>query len=287
MGYLHIDNLYKNDTILLFKQCFAMEKIHGTSTHISFNEGDLRFFSGGANHENFINIFDKDALLEKFKELGQEKVIIYGEGYGGKMQGMKETYGNVLKFVAFDVKIGDCWLNVYKAEKVVESIGLEFVHYDVINTDLSTIEEYTYKPSVQAKRNGILEDKAREGVVLRPLEEMTLNNGNRVIVKHKQEGFIERKTNPSLNPDKLKLYSEAKEIADEWVTEMRLTHVLDKLGNPSIPEDTGKVVKAMIEDVYREAEGEIVIGKHVEKAIGKSAAQMYIRRLKSNFRSEN
>ena len=27
MGYLHIDNLYKNTTILNFKECYALEKI--------------------------------------------------------------------------------------------------------------------------------------------------------------------------------------------------------------------------------------------------------------------
>jgi hypothetical protein len=30
MGYLHIDNLYKSQDILLFKRCYALEKIHGT-----------------------------------------------------------------------------------------------------------------------------------------------------------------------------------------------------------------------------------------------------------------
>ena len=34
MAYMHIDNLYKNQEVLLFKECYAMEKIHGTSAHI-------------------------------------------------------------------------------------------------------------------------------------------------------------------------------------------------------------------------------------------------------------
>lgn len=29
MAYAHIDNLYKDQTILLFRECFALEKIHG------------------------------------------------------------------------------------------------------------------------------------------------------------------------------------------------------------------------------------------------------------------
>ena len=29
MGYQHIDNLYKNQSILMFRECYALEKIHG------------------------------------------------------------------------------------------------------------------------------------------------------------------------------------------------------------------------------------------------------------------
>ena len=51
MGYLHIDNLYKNQDILMFKECYAMEKIHGTSAHVSFKavpdqQATVGFFSG-------------------------------------------------------------------------------------------------------------------------------------------------------------------------------------------------------------------------------------------------
>jgi hypothetical protein len=31
MAYLHIENLYKARDIMLFRECYAMEKIHGTS----------------------------------------------------------------------------------------------------------------------------------------------------------------------------------------------------------------------------------------------------------------
>ena len=47
MGYLHIDNLYKAQDILNFKTCYALEKIHGTSAHLKWDNGELTFFSGG------------------------------------------------------------------------------------------------------------------------------------------------------------------------------------------------------------------------------------------------
>src|SRR3990167_5040344 len=107
MGYLHIYNLYKNQDILLFKECYALEKIHGTSAHISWKDEQLHFFSGGSNHESFINLFNHDFLIEKFKEIAAVSMIFYGEAYGGKLQGMSRTYGNHLKFVVFDVKINN------------------------------------------------------------------------------------------------------------------------------------------------------------------------------------
>ena len=63
MGYLHIHNLYKDQTILLFKEVYALEKIHGTSSHITFTRETatlapeippkLTFFSGGESHQRF------------------------------------------------------------------------------------------------------------------------------------------------------------------------------------------------------------------------------------------
>ncbi len=44
MGYLHIENLYKNIDIMQFKECYAMEKIHGTSAHVRFKDGEVAFF---------------------------------------------------------------------------------------------------------------------------------------------------------------------------------------------------------------------------------------------------
>ena len=292
MGYMHIDNLYKNQEILMFKECYAMEKIHGTSVHLSFNKinndpypnsypedhefvkWELKYFSGGENHDKFKEVFNETELLDKFKELDIEKMVIFGEAYGGKQQGMSHTYGKELKFIAFDVKIGESWLSVPDAESIVNDLGLEFVDYKKVSTDLGDLDYERDRPSVQAKRNGIEEDKMREGIVLRPLIELRKNNGARIICKHKGEKFQETKTKRKVvDPEKLKVLSEAKDIAEEWVTPMRLSHLLGKIENPDITM-MGDFIKSMIEDVQREAEGEIVWSKEVGKAIGKRTASL-------------
>lgn len=280
MAYMKIQNLYKDQDILLFKEAYAMEKIHGTSAHIAWNGSDIRFFSGGEPHDRFVSIFDQESLLSGFKELGHEKIIVYGEAYGGKQQGMSAIYGKELKFIVFDIKIDTSWLSVSDMHQIAsDNLKLEVVDYVKITTDLDKIDYERDRPSVQAMRNGCGDDKPREGIILRPLIEVTKNSGNRIIAKHKQDKFSERATPQKIvNPDKLEVLSLANDIANEWVTEMRLSHVLDKLGNLGI-EDTPTVIKAMIEDVLIEAEGEIEDSKEARRAIGSRAAKLFKQRL--------
>lgn len=286
MSYLHIDNLYRNRDILLFKECYALEKIHGTSAHVGWN-GKVYFFSGGESYDMFVKLFDKDKLAECFTTLRTDKCIIYGEAYGGKCQGMRETYGNDLKFVAFEVMINDRWLCVPEAEKIVLSFGLDFVPYCKISTDLQELDTWRDASSYQSSKNGISERRQREGIVLRPLIEVTKNNGQRIIAKYKNDDFGETKTKRSLadDEDKLKVWNIANEIADEWVTRMRLQHVLDAFPNASI-EQTGQIIKAMVEDVEREGNGEIVFSKEALSAIGKKTALLFKETLKNSLRNE-
>ena len=280
MGYAKIHNLYKFPEILMFKECYALEKIHGTSAHISWKGGKVRFFSGGEKHANFIKLFNEEALAAKFAELSQDDVVVFGEAYGGKCQGMSATYGKELKFIAFDVKIGHMWLSVPDMDQVCTDLGLEVVYWCKVSTDIAELDTERDAHSVQAGRNGC-GDKPREGVVLRPLIEVKKNNGERICAKHKSDAFKETSTpRKVMSPEKLAVIEEATAIADEWVTEMRLSHVLDKLGNPDITQ-MGVIIKAMVEDVTREAEGEIVDSKAARKAIGKRAATMFKSRLKN------
>ncbi len=275
MGYLHIDNLYKNTEILLFKECYALEKIHGTSAHITWKDEKVILSPGGEKAERFNKLFDIKKLEDKFKELFDCNVIIFGEAYGGKCQGMSATYGQELKFIVFDVKVDKNWLDVPNAFEVTNKLGLEFVSFNKISTDLKEIDKQRDLPSMQSFRNKIEGDKIREGIVLRPLIEVTKNNGSRIISKHKREEFIETKTKREVNPAQLKILEDAKAIAEEWVTPMRLNHVLDKLKNPTEIEKTREVIKAMIEDVRREAKGEIKESQHVFQFIAKKTAQLY------------
>jgi hypothetical protein len=296
MGFMHINNLYKEQDILMFRECYAMEKIHGTSCNISYDPQtqELRFFSGGESHEKFLKLFNQDELKQKFVSLQlplDRKIVVYGEGAGGKQQGMSHTYGPNLFFIVFDIKVGDLWLDVPKAEKVANDLGLEFVHYVKVSTDLKELDAQRDAPSVQAVRNGVSTSEdfmagkgpKREGVVLRPLVELRKNNGERLICKHKGDDFKETATpRPVVDPAKQKLLEDAQSVADEWVTPMRLQHVLDKLPGHCM-EKMKDIIGSMIEDVNREGVGEFTPSPQVSKAIGSKTVALYKDYLKSQI----
>ena len=284
MGYLHIENLYKDQTILLFRECFALEKIHGSSADLKWKceEGRLFYFSGGQDRNRFFGLFNGAALHQLFAtKFPAHDVTVHGEVYGGKLHGMSETYGKDLKFIAFDVLVGDTWLGVENAAALCESLCLEFVDFKRVPTTTESLNHERDKPSTQAIRNGCGEGKTREGVVLRPVVEFRTNrtaNGGRIIAKHKCDAFRETKTPRVVSPEELKVLADARAIAEEWVTEMRLTHVLDKIPGAGIAQ-MREVLKAMTEDIVREGAGEFVDSKSARSYIGSKTAEMFKRRL--------
>lgn len=303
MSYLHICNLYKPEaqTIFLFREVYALEKIHGTSAHITFktnpsnpSQWQVVFFSGGEKYNNFIALFDEHKLMELFRAhnpLADREYIIYGEAYGGNQQGMSDIYGTRSKFIAFDVLIGTTWLDVPNGQKFVESLGLEYVPWvkvpivkangNVVETDLTFVDAERDAPSVQSVRNGITGPKPREGVVLRPLVECTRANGERIITKHKGDNFRETATpRKVVDPNQMQVLEDANAVAEEWVTPMRLEHVLDKLPGHCM-EKMRDIIVAMQEDVRREGKGEIVWSEGVAKSIGKKAVELYKNYLRS------
>ena len=285
MGYRKIPNLYNNTDILMFRECYALEKLHGTSSHVKWNDGELTFYAGGCKHTTFVSLFDEEKLKELFLELGHDRVAVYGEQYGGKQQGMSLTYGKEPKFAAFEVKIEDTWLNVPNADDVTQKLGLEFVYYAKIKTDPEAIDAERDADSEQAIRNGVGPGKKREGVVLRPLIEFRDNRGNRVMAKHKRDEFRETATPRKVGDPKQKLEGEKASL--EWVTDMRMRHVVDKMfaevGKLG-PEQTGTVIKAMLDDIEKEGGGEVIMNKATRRAVSKSAAQLYRKMMPELFK---
>ena len=287
MGYLHIPNLFKDQTILEFKHLYAMEKLHGTSAHISYipghpdyNGGGLKFYSG-EQAQNFIKLMQQYELLKPLN--GMPALTIYGEFYGGKIQKQSKRYGKKERFCAFEVKIGESWLSVPQAHEIVSKLGLEFVDYEFIPAEIDEINSLRDKPSTQSLRNGVEEIQIREGIVLRPPIEVMLNNGDRIIAKHKRDEFRETKTPRSIG--QILTLSNGNMVASEWVTENRLNHILSITGAIDISH-TPIVVRAMTDDVIREGKGEVEDNRDNRQAIGKAAANLFKKSLHNTIHGD-
>jgi hypothetical protein len=276
---MHIENLYQDRRVLLFKEVYAMEKIHGCAAHVMFGDGAINYSSGAAKLAAFMKaVPPAEALLAAFNALGHPSVCVYGEAYGGSLQRMKATYNERLRFIAFEVMIGDVFLAVPQAEDVATKLGFEFVAWTMVPATIEALDAERDAPSVQSIRNG-MGKHPREGIVIRPPIEVVDNAGRRLIAKHKRPEFAETATPREVDPAKAEVLVAAEAIALEWVTEMRLSHVLDNLvadGEAVNVSLTGKVVRAMIEDVVRESRGEIVDSREARSAIGGRAAKLFL-----------
>ena len=296
MSYFKIPNLYREPDALTLpeKECYAMEKLDGTSAHIGWKSPNIHYFSGGSKYETFKTIFNEASLVRGFEMLfgPEDSVKIYGEAYGAKVQGLSHRYGDQLRFCAFEVQVNGTWLPVPEAQKIVEYLGLEFVHFVKVPCTVEALNAERDKPSVQAERNGMgVQDS--EGIIIRPLTERTREDGTRCIWKHKQDRVREMKTPRSLDPDKNKVLEDARAIAEEFVVEERLRHVMDSLavsyGKTAEDlkiEDTPALIAQMVNDVNTECVGEFVRTKETDRAISKRAAVLFHAHLKSRiFRS--
>ncbi len=296
MGYRKIPNLYKDQTILEFRRVYALEKIHGTSAHVSWNGDTLRFFSGGEKHEKFLTCFDQDKLRIAFETtIGvlepNAAVTVFGEAYGGKMQGMKESYGASPCFTAFEVKHSGVWLDVPTAEILVNQLGLEFTPYWEVSGNtreelIKALDACRDRDSTISILRGITEPRKMEGIVIRPPFEVRLNNGERVLAKHKRAEFKETRTARPVDTAKQKVLEEAKAIALEWVTPMRLTHIIGALTTDGVEPDIAHmrtVISTMIMDVLTEGAGELVDSKEARRAIGNTTAKLFKQYLNSKI----
>jgi hypothetical protein len=288
MGYRHTDNLYANQAILQFPECYASEKIHGTSSHLKFNrqENTIHYHGGGERYETFKALFDVPTLEYRFPLLRGDVITVYGESYGGKQQKNAWRYGPVLKFCAFEVNVDGVWLTVPQAEEYVKLLGLEFVHYVRIKTDLSCIDAERDAISEQAIRNGVTtrdgEFIRREGVVLRTINEELDSRGNRVMAKHKRPEERETKTIREVSTDKIEKQKEARAIAEEWVTENRISNAKSHFtADEWRIQNMGNLIRYIVNDVIRESEGLAELDADAKREVGKRSAQL----IKQDFQS--
>jgi hypothetical protein len=179
------------------------EKVDGTNIRVYFDGAtvDIRGRTDNAQIPQGISDFIRANLPpRKFEEAGLKDIVLYGEGYGPKIQS-GGLYRQDQSFVLFDVKVGPWWLDRKNVDDIADKLGIESVPvlgygtlYDaisIVRTGMTTAGDrvVVYGPGHLTSNWG---DFEAEGIVARPTVSMFSRKGERIIAKIKARDF--RKT---------------------------------------------------------------------------------------------
>lgn len=166
------------------------EKIDGTNIRIYW-DGHTVTFGGRTDNASIpadlvtkLNeLFGGESNAQIFEQVfGDKEVILFGEGYGRKIQKVGSSYiPDGVNFILFDVLIGDNYQSREWCEKTAQMFGIKTVPV-VGHGDLWDAITYVSKHPMSIIADGRCE---MEGIVCRPIVELRDRCGKRVIVKIK------------------------------------------------------------------------------------------------------
>lgn len=188
-----IEGDYRNETIKFLKDMpwQFTEKIDGTNIRIMW-DGHKITYGGRTERANIpahlmnklIELFGNDETEQLFEQIfGEKEVILFGEGYGAKIQGCGGLYRSDVSFILFDVMIN----GNYQPREMVETAAKQFNLEIVPILFEGTLDEGV----AYAKTNPMstIGKAPMEGLVARPKVELQDRCGNRLIVKIKVRDF--------------------------------------------------------------------------------------------------
>lgn len=189
-----IEGKFRNEAVefLANNKWAFTEKIDGTNIRIYWDSHKITF--GGRTEraqipshllnklsDMFLNNETEELFEQKF---GDREVILFGEGYGVKIQN-GGAYRSDVGFILFDVMIGDNYQSRESVEDIAKCFNLEIVPIIMYGTIQEAVD------FVKTKPNSTIGTAKMEGLVGRPVIEMRDRCGNRMIVKIKVCDFKE------------------------------------------------------------------------------------------------
>ena len=170
------------------------EKIDGTNVRVHW-DGHKVSFSGRTDNSQLpspllnrlIDIFGGTDAEELFEQLfGEKEVILFGEGYGKKIQAVGSKYiPDGVDFILFDVCVNDTYLDREEVENIALAFRISAVPVVLVGTINDAINYVMTKPK------STIGTAPMEGLVGRPVVELKDKNGKRLIVKVKVCDFTE------------------------------------------------------------------------------------------------
>lgn len=165
------------------------EKVDGTNIRIIYSDGKVSF--KGRTDDAMIppklltylqQTFHEDLLYKNFPPEKEgdpyNKVIIFGEGYGAKIQGCGGNYREDQAFILFDIVINGWWLQRDDVRTIGEKLGIPSVPDLGIMTEDQIIEFVKSKHLSKCSKI----PQVIEGIVARSAPLMLFRNGKSPIM---------------------------------------------------------------------------------------------------------
>lgn len=187
-----IEGDYRSEAVKFLKDApwQFTEKIDGTNIRIMWDGHKVSY--GGRTERasipahlmnKLIELFGNDETEQLFEQtFGEKEVILFGEGYGVKIQS-GGLYRPDVSFIPFDVMIN----GNYQSREMVECAAKQFNLEIVPILFEGTLDDGV--AYVKSKPMSTIGKAPMEGVVARPKVELNDRCGNRLIVKIKVKDF--------------------------------------------------------------------------------------------------
>ena len=190
-----IEGSWRNETLEYLKdnEFLCSEKLDGANTSIVWDGHKVEFH--GRTERAQIPAHLTNKLIELFggetnEQLFEQKfvempVILYGEGYGAKIQN-GGRYRSDVSFILFDVYLPEqkIWLKRESVEDIAKAFNIDVVPIILTGTLQDAIDFVKTKPM------STIGTAPMEGLVCRPKVELYDRMGRRVIVKIKVRDFV-------------------------------------------------------------------------------------------------
>lgn len=284
-----IENLYRFDKnafegIWNCQRVAVTEKLHGTGALIVIYPdrvevgGRRRMYGPGGGIKDqyeFTLTLGERVRSQMLSEDGVpgDRVIIYGEFAGTKVQKGIQYTESGRDFWAFQILIGESmWLDAVESKEFCETYGVRFVPVLYVGKPDSGIFENLYAGNSRVLG---IENNIMEGIVITPVPVMFDRWGKPCRAKYKNDKWAEKASAPKERPDTSAFVLFAK----EYVNQVRILHAVERLRTEGTWKREMSDMKHLPNLIMEDLKEEVGLGdldeRQARRAVTKQVARLY------------
>ncbi len=212
--YVIMPGLYSCKEFSVIDSWTISEKVDGTNIRIVF-DGQRVLYGGRTDNAqippHLLTYLQATFTVERLKKVFTDEtpnIVLFGEGYGPKIQKGGGLYKSTASFALFDVYVNGWWLEQLAVREIADALSIDTVapkYNEIVNKKEIVDLIKSHPKSVIAQ-----ETREMEGVVARSAPLMLFRNGLPVMFKLKVSDY-----------DKLEEKNRLENIREEYELEER------------------------------------------------------------------